>query len=493
MLDGLEQQVAQFIHRHGLFAEAGGILLAVSGGADSIALLHVLQSLRAAGVLEVEITCAHINHQLRGPASDTDEHFVVEQASQLGLSVVARAVDVRAHARTHGLSLETAARQLRLAGLAEIAHSHKCTWVGTGHQKNDNAETVVHRLRRGTGFRGLAGIRPVRWFGDLRFASPLLCATRREIVQYLAGRGLQWREDHTNADITYTRNYIRHRLLPFLQQEAQGCLVEELSELAASAKRLYDRIERETEEAWSRFVESAEGEVVLHAPGLASLPEPVAIELIRQAMASLRCGGSDMTRLHYKSILQLATENVSGKRVSLPSTFTARREGERIVLSVGRPATTWGRASVPARPKRSCGDARPTSDLAPTVLQVPGRTRFAGREVEARILQRDELDRSKIEGDKGRFREYFDLDRVKLPVVVRLRQVGDRFQPLGMSGEKKVGKFLTTAKVPHDLRERILIFADRERIVWVCPVRISEQTKITESTRRVLELTVSDV
>jgi tRNA(Ile)-lysidine synthase len=475
MLDGLEQHVAQFIHRHGLFAEAGGVLLAVSGGADSIALLHVLRALRAAGVLEAQIACAHVNHQLRGPASDADEHFVVEQASQLGLSVVARAVDVRAHARTHGLSLETAARQLRLAGLAEIAHSHKCTWVGTGHQKNDNAETLVHRLRRGTGFRGLAGIRPVRWFGDLRFASPLLCATRREIVQYLEGRGLQWREDHTNADIAYTRNYIRHKLLPFLQQEAQGCLVEELSELAASAKRLYDRIEREAEEAWSRFVESAEGKAVVHAPGLASLPEPVAIELIRQAMASLRCGGSDMTRLHYKSILQSAGSNGSGKDISLPSGFVARHERERITLSNSKPAKA-----------RRIG-------LAPTVLQVPGRTRFAGREVEARILQRDELDRSKIEGDKGRFREYFDLDRVKLPVVVRLRQVGDRFQPLGMSGEKKVGKFLTTAKVPHDLRERILIFADRERIVWVCPVRISEQTKITESTRRVLELTVSDV
>ena len=112
-----------------------------------------------------------------------------------------------------------------------------CTWICTGHQKNDNAETVLQRLLRGTGFRGLAGIRPMRRVDDLRLASPLLGATRQEIVQYLRGRQLRWREDQTNVDTAYTRNYIRHRLLPLLQQEAQGCLVEELSELATSAQK----------------------------------------------------------------------------------------------------------------------------------------------------------------------------------------------------------------------------------------------------------------
>jgi tRNA(Ile)-lysidine synthase len=475
MPDQLEEKVAEFIRRHGLFAGAGGILLAVSGGADSIALLHILVALRTQGWIEPDLVCAHINHQLRGPASDADEQFVIEQASQLGVPVVSRAVDVRGCARTHGLSIETAARQLRLTNLGEIAQSRQCTWVCTGHQRNDNAETVLHRLWRGTGLRGLAGIRPVRWVGNLRLASPLLCVTRQEIVQYLQRRQRRWREDQTNADIAYTRNYIRHRLLPLLQQEAQGCLVEELSELAASALKLRDRVEREAEEAWSKFVEPGDGKVMIHALGMASLPEPVAVELIRKALQSMAAGESDMAQAHYRGILQLARRNVGGKEVSLPNGLFARREGEQVILS-------------PERPACRVGLAPPNSDS--TTLPTPGTIRCAGHEIEARVLQRNEMDTTGIGGDKSRFVEYLDLDRVSQPVVVRTRRPGDRFQPLGMTAEKKIGKFLTTAKTPHDLREQILIFADREKIVWVCPIRISEQAKVTQCTQHILQLIV---
>ena len=475
MPDRLEGTVAEFIRRHGLFAGADRILLAVSGGADSIALVHVLVALKAQGWLEPDFVCAHINHQLRGPASDADERFVVEQANQLQVPVVARAVEVRGYAQAHRLSIETAARQLRLTNLGAMARGHGCTWVGTGHQKNDNAETVLHRLLRGTGFRGLAGIRPMRWVGDLRLASPLLCVTRREIVQYLETRDLRWREDQTNADTAYTRNYLRHNLLPFLQQEAQGCLTEELSALAASAQRLHDRVERGAEEAWPRVVEHGEGRIVIHAPGLAALPEIVAVELIRRMLVSMAIGEGDLAQAHYRSILQLARRNVGGKSVPLPSGSLAQREGEQIVLSTPRPTGTVVLAAA---------------SPAPTVLQVPGKIQFAGREIEARILPRAELDAARIEGDRSRFVEYLDIDRVEQPLVVRTRRPGDRFQPLGMTGEKKIGQFLTTAKVSRDLREQILIFADRERIVWVCPIRMSEQVKVTESTQRILQLTV---
>jgi tRNA(Ile)-lysidine synthase len=491
MTDRLEETVAEFIRRHELFAGADRVLLAISGGADSIALLHIFMALKAQGYIEVDLVCGHINHQLRGPASDADEQFVVAQANRLGLPVVTRAVEVQAHARTHRLSLETAARQLRLASLAEIARSRECTWIGTGHQKNDNAETVLHRLLRGTGFRGLAGIWPMRRFDNLWLASPLLCATRAEIDQYLRRRDLPWREDATNVDVAYRRNYIRHRLLPLLQQDAHGCLVEELSELATTTRRLYIRIEREADEAWSRLVKSAAGDIILDASGLASLPEPVAIELIRKAVVGLG-GDSDWASPHYRSILQLARKSMGGKRASLPGGLTARRERAQIILSTEEPARVCRVGRVPKRGLSRLGSplAPPTS--GPIVLAVPGKTQFAGQVIEARILQRNEVDTAKLSGDKSPSIEYFDLDRVKPPVTVRTRKAGDRFQPLGMAGEKKVGKFLTTAKVPRDLRERILILADRERIIWVCPVRTSEQARITESTHHVLQLTIRD-
>lgn len=474
MSGDLEKTVSEFIREHEMFADAGGVLIAVSGGADSISLLHVLASLHARGSLTRRLVCGHVNHRLRGHAADADERFVVEQAAALGLPVVAKTVDVRAHAEANRLSIETSARQLRLAALAEIAGEQDCSWIATGHQKNDNAETVLHRLRRGTGFRGLAGIRPVRKLTEnLLLARPLLCVTRDEITNYLQQRNLPWRQDQTNADVAYTRNYIRHRLLPSLQRESRGPLVEDLSELAASAGRLYDRVQREAEQAAPLMTQVETDRAFVDASKLASLPEIVAIELIRRMLTLLGCGERDLTERHYQAILQAARAGPDAKAVSLPGGFVARPARDRIVLH--KP----GGESEPAVP----------SDCELT-LAIPGRTRFAGYEIEAEVLSRGEIDPTRVTADKGPFCEHLDWNRISPPVIVRPRRPGDRFQPLGWEAVKKVGKFLTTAATPRDLRDRTLIFADRERILWVCPVRMAEPAKITATTQRILRLTI---
>lgn len=473
MSDEIEKKVIEFIRLHRLFAGAKRVLLAVSGGADSIALLYILDALRVKGALAAEFVCAHVNHQLRGAAGDADAQFVVDQATKLRLAVVTRTADVRGHAGTHRLSLETAARELRLSNLAEMAREHGCTWVATGHQKNDNAETLVHRLHRGTGFRGLAGIRPVRPFGDdLWLARPLLCLTRDEVVQYLERRDLRWREDHTNVDLAYTRNSIRHRLLPALQRESGSSLIEALSGLAASARNLYERIRGEAQEARSTLAGFADGKAVIDGPGLTTLPEPVATELVRQALVDLGCREDELKQVHYRGILQLARKHVGGRRISLPDGFTARYGQERIIL--GRPESPRVALAPPE----------------PVILQVPGETRFDEYQIEAEILDRTEIGPVQIRRDSGRFNEYLDLDRVKPPVVVRARRPGDRFRPLGMPHEKKVGKFLTTARLPRDERKGVLVFADREKIIWLCPLRISEQARVTEETERIVSLKV---
>lgn len=333
MTDPLEQTVVEFIRRHGVFAGAGRILLAVSGGADSMALLHLLNALQAQGHLPAELACAHINHQLRGAESDADERFVVEETARLGVPVLVRSVDVRTFAQTHKLSIETAARQLRLAQLREIARAQGGTWIATGHQKNDNAETLLHRLRRGTGFRGLAGIRPVRWLDEgLWLARPLLCVTREQIARYLREHDLRWREDHTNADTVYARNFIRGRLLPLLQRESQTSLVESLTELAISAGRLYDRVQGDTERLQVSMLQVNNDEACIDASGLAPLPELVAVELTRRALVSLGCGERDLTEHHYRRVLDLARRRATGREVSLPGGFAARYESGQIVL-----------------------------------------------------------------------------------------------------------------------------------------------------------------
>ncbi len=474
-MEPLEEKVAGFIRANGLFAGGECILLAVSGGADSIALLHVMRRLTSDGIIGAELFCAHINHQLRGRESEGDETFVAEQARELGLPVTSRGVDVTAYAKEHRLSIETAGRQVRLACLAEIAQAQGCAWIATGHQRDDNAETVVQRLRRGTGFRGLGGIWPARRLdGNLRLARPLLCSTRAEIVAYLQTRNLRWREDHTNADCTYTRNYVRHRLLPALQSQSTGSLADTLTELAASAGRLHQRVSEQAKRATSTIVRCTGDAVSIDTEALAALPQIVAVELIRLQLPRLGGGERDLTRRHYENILQLAHQPPGKHMLTLPGGLSVRTEHGNLILQPRQPANRY------------------EGSVQSVALDIPGMASFAGHTVEARILGRAEIETTKIERDKSPFLEYLDLDRVGRPLVVRRRRPGDRFRPLGLAGEKKVGKFLTAARVPAKVRENVLVFDDGQKIVWVCPVRICEQVKVTERTQRILMLSVSD-
>ncbi len=494
MLLEFEKKVADFTRANGLFGSGGKVLIAVSGGADSTALLYAMRALQSEGVVDGELLCAHINHQLRPAESDKDEAFVVEQAGRLSIAVTTRRLDVRSFARSKKLSIETAARELRIESLLEIAGENDCGLIATGHHKNDNAETIVQRLARGTGFRGLCGIWPMREFirdafcgkqadggscGEFMFVRPMLGVGRDEIIEYLRERNLKWRDDHTNADCAYRRNYIRHRLLPALQRDCRGSVVEQLSELAGSARKFHRLVCSRAGQAWGRSANCAQEEISLDLEGFAGEPEPVKVELIRRGLAGIGSGERDLTQGHYEGILRLAQEDVGGRRIELPGGFVVRREYGRLIF---------------AGPERDRGDERTGEVVEPA---VPGQTRFGRYLIEASIFEAEKKHIERFEvvsrSGGGGFVEWFDLDEVKLPIVVRFRRDGDRFVPLGLAGEKKVGKFMTASRVPQSVREKAIIVADSEKIIWVWPVRMSEPVKITDKTRKILQLQIRSV
>ncbi len=376
MLLEFEQKVSNFIKANELFGSAdkarlpaAKVLLAVSGGADSTALLYAMRAFSSENVFGAKLLCAHINHQLRGAEADSDEDFVIAQAAELKLAVTTKRVDVRGFAGRNKLSIETAARKLRIKNLIEIARTNNCDCVATAHQKNDNAETILQRLTRGTGFRGLGGIWPMRVFGDEftdvcktnetvvktrgtngststppnkfeggtqywpNFVRPLLCVRRDEIIKYLQERNLKWRQDHTNADCTYRRNYIRHRLLPALQQDCSGPLVEQLSELSESARRFYKLVCGRADEVWQKVADCAGEKVTLDSKMLLAQSQPVMVELARRSLTAVGCGERDLTQRHYEGILRLAEQNVSGRKIDLPGEFVVGAEYGNLIFS----------------------------------------------------------------------------------------------------------------------------------------------------------------
>jgi tRNA(Ile)-lysidine synthase len=488
MLLEFEKKLARFAEANELFGSAEKILLAVSGGADSTALLYAMQALRAAKVFGAELLCAHIHHQLRGADADRDLEFVVAQAAGLNLTVRMQHLDVRRHARENKLSIETAARDLRIRALSDIARADRCDRIATAHQKNDNAETLLHRLSRGTGFQGLGGIWPVRVFaGGTTFIRPLLCVTRDEIIAYLRQRNLTWCRDHTNADCAYRRNYIRHRLLPALQRECVDPVVEQLSELARCARGFARLVGRRADEIWPDLADCTDERTLLKLKAFETCPLPVKVELIRRSLTAIGSGQRDLTQRHYERILQLAAQHVSGVKIELPSGFVVRREYGNLIFAQN-PKMGFGPADgvlVGQAPPYVCSEA-----VEPVRLKIPGRTTFGGYVIEAGVSDAEER-KSKFPVSGGA--ECFDWEKITPPVSVRFRRAGDRFIPLGLTEEKKLGKFLTAQRIPSRVRANVLVVADEEKIIWVRPVRISERTKVTNQTRRILRLRITDL
>jgi len=512
MLTEFENKVADFAKANGLFGSSTKVLLTVSGGADSTALMYVMQSLKSRNVLGAELLCAHINHQLRGAEAELDEGFVVEEAAKSKLAVITRRVDVRGYAHRNKLSIETAARKLRIESLLDIAKANDCQVIATAHQKNDNAETVLQRLVRGTGFRGLGGIWPKRVFAGINFVRPFLCVSRDEIIVYLKKQNLKWREDHTNVDCSYRRNFIRHYLIPALQKQCRSSLVEQLFDLSDAAQRFYSLVCNETEKVWQGLAKVSGETAILNLNNFLAQPQAVKVELVRRSLTAVGSGERNLTHQHYESVLQLAEqacpEQIYTERIRLELSRKSRRDvvGRKIELPDGFVVECEYESLIFTRSEENSA----TDELiGKTIkLEVPGQTQFGQYSIEATIpdvgclmLDARKRVKSRIETCPERSRrnresgieliEWFDLDKVKLPLVVRSRKAGDRFWPLGLPEEKKVGKFLTDAKVPQEIRKKVLIVSDSEKIIWLWPVRISEQAKISSETQKILQLQIT--
>ncbi len=484
MLTEFEQKILNFIRSEGLFGSGDRILLAVSGGADSTALMYAMQQLKAEGLLDAQLFCAHINHQLRGSDADADENFVVEQAAKLRLPVTTKKLNVADYAQENRLSIETAARKLRIESLLDIAKAEGCNAIATAHHKDDNAETIIQRLSRGTGFRGLCGIWPKKSFDGVNFARPLLSVTRQEIIGYLENRKLKWRHDYTNDQCVYRRNFLRHKLIPQLQKEYEGSIAEQLFELSERVRGFYSLICERTERLWAGLANCTKGIIVLDLKLFASEHPAVKVEAIQRSLALLGCGEQNLTQEHYGRILRLTEEKTNGRplrgrplggrQIELPGGFEVRYEYGKLVFTQGDGHN---------------GLNRPISESVEPA--IPGQRRFGDYLIEAGIFDA-QIGAGKFKAGKTGFVEWFDLEKIKLPLTVRSRRDGDRFIPLGLAEEKKVGRFLTDQRVPQRIRKKVLVVADSEKIIWLWPIRMCEQARITEKTRKILRLQITD-
>jgi len=476
-LSPFAKRIAAAIRRRRLFARADRVVVAVSGGADSVALTLALAELVAEGRCQVA-GLVHVHHGLRGADADADAAFCEALAARLGWPIVVGRADVRARARRDRVSIEVAAREARYEQFEMAQHRFDATVVATAHTADDQAETVIMRLLRGAGLRGLGGIPPRRG----PFVRPLLDIRRADIRRYLASRGESFREDASNRDVTITRNRIRHELMPVLERIAPSAV----RALARTADLLRDDDELLAKVAKvAKVAEGMEGmegtggtDVTVSAADLSQLPPALSGRVIRAAAA--RASRSALSARNVEAIRALAVSERLRGHLDLPGLVVDRQRGS-LTFSASAAVAPKGAASARRTP------------VAPFThpLDVPGRVRLmeTGQELIASIRSAAP-DGDAVEmtaRDAGR--AVLQAGSAVPPFTVRNRRPGDRMRPLGAPGRRKVQDLMVDRKIPRETRDSVPIVVDATgRIVWVAGVAVADECRVTAPEAGVLIL-----
>ncbi len=448
------EQVTTTIARHEMLAPGHRVLVAYSGGADSTVLLHVLHR------LDYEVVAGHVHHGLRGEEADAEEAHAAAFAATMGIPFAVRHADARAIAEEQKLSLEAAAREVRYRLLEEMAQEASAERIATGHTADDQAETVLLHLVRGTGPTGLSGIPPVRG----QVVRPLLHVTHAEVRAYAASENLSFRTDSSNRDRRFTRNRIRHDVLPALA-EMQPNVVGAVCRLAEIMREENAFLSSLVEQMVQSIVVWGEEEARMTLHDLHSLPTALQRRLLRRVIAIARDRETDIEFERIEAVVELVAQGQTGAVIELPDGLEARRSYGEITISPTR------KASAPSE--------------GVWLLPVPG-------EVEVRefgvVVRAEESADTEISDDAAR--AVLDAATLTGPLVVRTWRDGDRFVPLGQTEAMKLQDFFVNAKVPRGERHRVLLVLSGEEIVWAIGHRIGERYKVTPNTRRSLRLRV---
>jgi tRNA(Ile)-lysidine synthase len=447
-MDPLAQRVERTLREERMLEPGVRLIVGVSGGADSVALLHLLHALAPAWRLD--LIPAHLNHGLRGDESDGDETFVREITQSLGLPLLAGRLGPQP-----GGNLESRVREARHRFLLEAARERGAAAVALGHHADDAAETMLLNLIRGAGPEGLAGIppvRPARGFPGIALVRPLLHATRAELRAFLQRQGLRFREDASNRDPAFLRNRIRHQLMPILA-EANPAIAATLGRTAAILRE-QAQAQAVSARDWLAAHATASADAVSLPPAaLAPLARGLRLAIFREALRRFNPDLLRIGRRHLEALDRLAAGPTHG-RLDLPG-LTARRDYERIILG------SEAEAAISA-----AGGPGPRE----LPLPIPGEVRWCGPGGELLLCSAGPAG-----ADRPGLSAAIDQSRLAGGLRVRGRRPGDRYRPAGMAGRRKLKDVFNQLRVPPADRDLWPLFADEEEIVWVPGMRPAEK------------------
>ncbi len=500
MMERTEKKVEEFIRKYQMIRKGDTVIAGVSGGADSVCLLFVLCALRER--LEFNIRVCHVNHGLRGAEADADEEYVRALCGSLGVECRIFRENVELIARKRKQSTEEAGRMVRREAFESMCRTEDGAWIketriATAHHRDDNAETVLMNLARGTGLKGLCGIRPVHG----RWIRPLLILGRGEIEDCLRAKGIRWCEDATNSGDDYTRNRIRHHIMPALAEQVNAGVCRHLDELSRQAQDVWSYLEQGVEAAKKRCVETVwpgtasagkelpEGEMVcIKAEPFRREHPAVQKQLLRDCIAHVRGGQRDIEAVHVQDLMALF-DRQTGRKADLPGNVKALRTYDGILLK----RCPSARGEKRSGQQELSGDGEKDALSQGVELKVPGEVRLPGGKgtVTCRFLTGQDVSAAMQIPQKS-YTKWFDYDIIKYSLYARTRRSGDYLTVDEKGGRQKLKSYFINEKIPREERENMLLIADGEHIIWIPGRRMSRAYQVRSTTKKILEIKITE-
>lgn len=456
------EQVARFIRTYEMIRPGDVVLTGFSGGADSVLLLQLLWELSRDGGFGVQ--AVHVHHNLRQEEADRDAAFAEAFCQERGVPFFLYSCPVETVAKEKRLSLEEAGRLERQRVFAQCLRDCGGTKLALAHHRNDLAETMIHHLARGTSLSGLASLRPVR--GTV--IRPLLCLERAEIEAELARRGIAWCEDSTNAADDYTRNGIRHHVIPYLEQSVNRRATAHMAQTSLDLMEAEEYLAAEAKKRFDEYCVWREGELELSAR-LAREPAILQRYVVRDCLEQLAGRRKDLGREHLESVLGLLDKQV-GKRVCLPYGLEAVRRYQGILL-------------------RKRDGSQNSQESGYTLMEGEGR--WVLGEFQAKVSFPEDFAGNFERISEKKYTKCFNYDKIKAGLVLRTRKSGDFLTVQADGGRKKLKDYMIDAKIPREQRDSILLVADGQEIVWVVGYRVSEAYRARKDTKKIIQIEVS--
>lgn len=464
MITDIKERFLSYIEENSLINKGEGVVVGLSGGPDSVCLLHLLCSVRKA--LDLKIAAAHINHMIRGEAANGDEDYSRRLCEKMGVQFFALRKDVEGFAKSSGLSSETAGRRVRYDFFDEVLKKTGYSKVATAHNANDQAETVLLRIMRGTGLDGLAGI-PVK--RDDKYIRPILFMKREEVEGYCEENSLEPRIDGTNLEKIYSRNKVRLDILPYMKENFNKDVVEAINRMALLLQEDNKFIVEEVNRNYKKYCIEKIDKVIIQKE-VFNERNAIIGRIIRMAIKKVNGSQYDVELKHIKEIQNIQRMSTN-KIVDLPYGICAENVYGDIHIKL--------KASV----KKDKYD-----EIVYEKSLIDGKKIEFGQYLfEFKVLSKNE----NIQFEKNNYIKYFNYDKINGNIIIRQRKNGDKINPLGMNGSKKLKDIFIDMKIPKEERELIPIVQFDDDIAWVVSLKLSNKFKVTSDTKNILVIEFS--